>query len=321
MAKIVLAIGTSHGPTIQTPPEEWRRLGEGDTRDPRYDYNALLKRARPGLDQEITLDKQQQRYEAAHSALGHLKEQIQAAKPSVMLVVSNAHQIRPDDNHAVFSVYRGASLPVALHTGPFDPDARFRPDAERPKPTLTEKPAHPALGQYLIEALIERDFDVACSDRMPEGSALDEAFAFPYEWLLDGADLPMVPFQLSRYLPYQATPARCHAMGGALREAVEAWPAGERVMLVASGGLSHQIIDEELDRRVIEGLEKGDRDNLTTLPRERLNGAPGTPEILNWVTVSAAMAPKTMRLVDYLPCYRSLAGTGHALTFGYWEGR
>jgi 3-O-methylgallate 3,4-dioxygenase len=55
------------------------------------------------------------------------------------------------------------------------------------------------------------------------------------------------------------------------------------------------------------------------VPRDRLNRAPGTPEILNWIAVAAAMAPETMTLVEYLPCYRSLAGTGHGVTFGYWR--
>jgi len=31
------------------------------------------------------------------------------------------------------------------------------------------------------------------------------------------------------------------------------------------------------------------------------------------------MAPATMKLVDYQPCYRSLASTGHGICFGYWQ--
>jgi hypothetical protein len=50
-----------------------------------------------------------------------------------------------------------------------------------------------------------------------------------------------------------------------------------------------------------------------------LNRGPGTPEILNWVTVAAAMAPTRMKLVGYTPCYRSIAGTGHGICFGYWK--
>jgi len=129
----------------------------------------------------------------------------------------------------------------------------------------------------------------------------------------------MVPFMLSRYLPNQATAARCYALGSALRQAIKSWDTDLRVGLMASGGLSHQIIDEELDHQVIDALVGKDRTALCALETERLNRAPGTPETLNWVTVGAAMDPAPMTLVDYLPCYRSRAGTGHGVTFGYWR--
>ena len=70
---------------------------------------------------------------------------------------------------------------------------------------------------------------------------------------------------------------------------------------------------------MIDALVAGDRDKLSTIPHAKLNGSPGTPEILNWVTVAAAMAPTKMVLVDYVPAYRSVASTGHGLTFGYWR--
>jgi len=69
---------------------------------------------------------------------------------------------------------------------------------------------------------------------------------------------------------------------------------------------------------VVAALEAGDRAALSAIPSAKLNGSPGTPEILNWVAVAAAMAPRTMTLVDYVPAYRSVAATGHGLTFGYW---
>ena len=55
------------------------------------------------------------------------------------------------------------------------------------------------------------------------------------------------------------------------------------------------------------------------LQRERLNRAPGTAEILNWIAVAGAMEDRQMTLVDYVPCYRSEAGTGHGVTFAHWD--
>ena len=319
MASLVLGVGSSHGPSIQTQPEGWARLGDADTRDPRFDYQELLKSAPADIKDQVLIEKQRERHAAAHAALETLRGAVREAKPDVLVIISNPHRVWPDESRTVFGVLRAETLPVA-ERGKFDPDARFRSNAERPKPTIKDRPGQPELANHLINALNESGFDVGCSDGVREGQALDDAFAFAYDYILDGdASTPVVPFMLSRYLPYQATSARCYALGQAFRSVVESWEAGARVAVMASGGLSHQVIDEELDRRVIGALESGDVAVLSSLEKARLNKAPGTPETLNWVAVAGAMAPGSMTLVDYLPCYRSLAGTGHGLTFGLWQ--
>jgi 3-O-methylgallate 3,4-dioxygenase len=75
-------------------------------------------------------------------------------------------------------------------------------------------------------------------------------------------------------------------------------------------------MDEEVDEMTLDGLERKDREQLYRLPRERLFG--GTSEILNWVAMAGAMEDRAMTLVDYVPCYRSLAATGCGAGFAYW---
>lgn len=320
MAEIVLAIGASHGPSIQSEPERWAKLADGDTRDPRFDYQELLAKAKPGLDTEITIDIQRQRHAAAQRGLACLHDLIVDANPDVCIVVSNIHRVRPADHHPVFGIYTGESMPVKRRSDePFDPDARFRPELRSSAISLVDRPANSALATHILRDLIESQFDIACMDRLPEGTAMDDAFTFCYNWIFRDKIFPLLPFMVSRDLPNQATARRCHDLGRALRKAIESWPQKTRVALIASGGLSHQIIDEDLDRKVIGALTTGDAETLKSIPRDRLNIGPGTPEILNWVTVAAAMDPSKMTLVDYLPCYRSLAGTGHGVTFGYWK--
>ena len=319
MARITYAFGSSHGPTNRTPAEEWIRLGEGDKNDPRFDFNAHLATVRSGMEAELKLEKRQERGAALQVALAELRDSVAKASVDIMIVISNPHRIWPDDSQAVFGVIRSGTFAVALPDNqPFNPDDRFKDRSSRPKPKTTDKAGHPELANWLISGLIGRGFDIACKDSLRDGEAIDEAFSFVYDLLPQEATTPVVPFMLSRYLPYQATAARCVALGTALRETIESWDSSLTVGLMASGGLSHQLIDENLDARVVAGLTSGDFNDLTEITAAQLNGAPGTPEILNWVTVASAMKPVKMTLIDYIPAFRSLAGTGHGLAFGFW---
>jgi hypothetical protein len=313
MARTVLGIGTSHGPTMETPSERWRLLGEKDLKDSRID-RAVFERANPDLEQEITEAKQRERYDATQAAIGALAAVIRQAEVDTILVISNLHGVVREDSQTVFGLYIGEQLPI----GPIR-RSRLEPrDVLAASEPVRERPADPALARYLLDALIDTGFDVAYVDRFREGAFLQHEYTVMDEKYL-ARPVPLVPFMLSRYLPNQATPARCYALGQALREAIDHWQEDKRVAVVASGGLSHQVIDEELDRRVLAALLEKDRNILCELPRDRLNAAPGTPEILNWVALAGAVEDKEMTLVDYLPCYRSLYGTGHGLAFAYWQ--
>ena len=58
------------------------------------------------------------------------------------------------------------------------------------------------------------------------------------------------------YPPNQPTPKRCFDMGRAIRGAIESWPTKARVGILASGGLSHFVVDEELDYMAMDGMKE-----------------------------------------------------------------
>jgi 3-O-methylgallate 3,4-dioxygenase len=133
--------------------------------------------------------------------------------------------------------------------------------------------------------------------------------------------IPSMPvFVNTFYPPNQPTAARCAMLGRAIVRGIREWKEDARVALLASGGLSHFVIDEQLDERVLEAVREGDVGKLTRLPESLYQS--GTSEIKNWIPVVAAMAElgMTAEVVDYVPCYRSLAGTGNAMGFVYWRG-
>jgi 3-O-methylgallate 3,4-dioxygenase len=86
--------------------------------------------------------------------------------------------------------------------------------------------------------------------------------------------------------------------------------------VVASGGLSHMVINEELDRKVLAALRAGDRQTLTSIPEKLLRT--GNGEIKNWIAAAGALEHLRMELAAYVPGYRSPAGTGVGMGFAYW---
>lgn len=320
MSQIVIGIGASHGPSIQNPPELWAKFGEKDKRDRRFDYHALLASAPTEIEREITLSVQQARHAAVHVALKEAASKLAAAAPDVIVIVSNVHTVRPSVPRPVFSIIRASEFPVLESLGRTFESAPggLTGDVDFAEP-MSSKKGHPELADQLVSGLIKEHFDVACIDQLPAEHALDESFGFCYKWLMANQDIPVVPLIVSRDLPNQPSPARVIDIGQAVRKVIDRSPLPLKIGIIASGGLSHQVVDEELDRSVLRGLQEGNFEELANIPRATMNRAPGTPEILNWLLVGSCMRPSNMTLIGYQPCYRSAAGTGHGVAFSCWE--
>jgi hypothetical protein len=101
-----------------------------------------------------------------------------------------------------------------------------------------------------------------------------------------------------------------------LRRCIESSKQDLRVAVMASGGLSHFVVDEDLDRCVIDGFEAGRSALLRTLPAAALNS--GSSEIRNWIVVAGAIEGMERRWLEYQPLYRTPAGTGIGVAFGVW---
>lgn len=81
--------------------------------------------------------------------------------------------------------------------------------------------------------------------------------------------------------------------------------------------MSHFVVDEALDRGVLDALARHDAAALTTLPRAKMHA--GSSEILNWIAAAGALEGLAMETIDYVPCYRSPAGTGVGMGFAIWR--
>lgn len=326
MAQIVLGIGTSHTPMLNAPPEVWPRFVERDARRPHLDragrpvtYEQLLAQAPPDMAAQLTPERMAQRHAQAMAAVEMLAQAVSRARLDALIVIGDDQkELFFEDNLPAMLLYRGATIrnvPLRDHPGPDwarEASARYYGDAE------AEHPVHTALAEHLTQELVERGFDLSTADRLRPGQGEGHAFAFVRKRLMRDGVLPVVPIFLNTYFPpNQPTPARCIQLGQALAAAVAAWPTPARVGIVGSGGLSHFTVDEGLDGAVIAALRTRDLAALAALPRAQLHA--GNSEIRNWVCMFAAVQHLNLAALEYVPGYRTPAGTGTGMCFAAWH--
>lgn len=327
MSRIVLGVGTSHTPMLNAAAQDWGRFIERDALRPHFDkkgrpvtYEELLALAPPGMDRELTPEVFADRQGRALFRVEQLGSVIRDAKLDTLIVVGDDQKELYDDaNMPAVLLFRGKTIrnmPLTGHPGP----AWARAVTERyyEKEVPREYPVDETLANHLIASLIEDEFDVSCADHLAEGHGEGHAFAFVHNRLLAGSEIPFVPVFLNTYYPpNQPTPRRCHRLGQAIRRAVERDGRDLRVGVLASGGLSHFTVDEHFDAQVMQALRAKDAEAFAALPRELLQS--GNSEIRNWICMAGATDHLTLKAMDYIPAYRTAAGTGTGLCFAYWS--
>ena len=149
-----------------------------------------------------------------------------------------------DNEKAVVTQYMGpASVTVEYHS----------PDVHAPDGSDRHGKIWGGLVPYGYK---EEGFDPSYSKKTRYDGGLGHAFARVLKFLSPQASHSIVPIMVNTYYPpNQPTPKRCHDLGIAVRRAVEAWESGKRVAVLASGGLSHIVIDEPLDVQVLDALK------------------------------------------------------------------
>jgi 3-O-methylgallate 3,4-dioxygenase len=154
----------------------------------------------------------------------------------------------------------------------------------------------------------------------PPAPIAPHAFGFIYNQIMRNDVPPNVPILANTfYPPNQPSFDRSLQLGRSLLRALQAWPTDKTVAIIASGGLSHFVCDEELDQRLLGYFENYDFDALSKVDDRSYQS--GTSEVKLYVPVLVAMAELgcRMNLVDYVPCYRTEAGTGEGFGFMTWS--
>ncbi len=330
MAKLAAAFGSSHSIMLVSQREDWQHgFRVIDTKNPHYydkrgdktDYDALLAAAPPDSEAMVTPEKMSARFDAAQAAMDELGRRIREARLDVLLIVGDDQtELFRTTNNPAFAIYYGATIRNTAREPAAPGDNwvksarmwRHEPEVDR------EYPVKRDLAEWLIRQLCERDFDITAMDGLERGQFEGHAFQFVHRRLFKDYELPVIPVILNTFdPPNQPTPRRCVALGRALRELIAAWPEDIRVGVIASGGLSHFVVDEELDRKIIQAIRDKDSATLAALDPKQLQA--GSSEIRNWLVVGEMARDLDLEWIEYVPGYRTPALTGTGLAFAAWK--
>ncbi|HET9714622.1 MAG TPA: extradiol ring-cleavage dioxygenase [Pseudolabrys sp.] len=329
MAEIVLAIGTSHSPLLNSPAEDYPKHAAIDASGRKLldrngrpcTYGELLAQASPSIRNQIMPDVLAEHSARCTANIETLSRVLADARLDALIIIGDdQHEQFFEDNMPAILVYWGDSIrnnPLRM-----DNDApQFWRKARSQFHEVDQSRDYPVdsrLALHLIERLIEDGFDVSQSRRLSKEHGEGHAFGFVHRRMMNKRVIPIVPVALNTYFPpNQPRPRRCYELGRAIRKAVGSMNSNGRIGILASGGLSHFTVDEELDRGLLDACRRNDGEALSSIPIEKLNS--GSSEIRNWICVAGAATHLRNEWQDYVPCYRSAAGTGCGMGFTVWK--
>jgi Catalytic LigB subunit of aromatic ring-opening dioxygenase len=328
MGQLVAAFGSSHSTMLFSSLENWQKLFDHiDCKAPINDFNGtprsfdeLLKSV--GQDAAAKISKQAiaERHETTQIGMQRLQAALLAANLDALVVIGDdQREIFKDACRPAIGIYYGDSIRnAASPKAPVDDwyliDQRKRLEDSEDR----LYPCHPALGTHIIKGLMDRDFDITAVKALVGEQFEGHAYSFIHRRYLVDRPTPMVPVFLNTYYPpNRPSPKRCFELGLAIRDLVDSFEEDSRIGILASGGLSHFLVNEDLDRKVVNALRQKDYEALISLPPELLHT--GSSEIRNWICVAAAAKDLKLEWISYVPAYRSRAMTGVGLCFAHWE--
>ncbi len=337
MAEIVLGMWTSHGPTLSTTPEQWLMRVKADKARPSHPYKLgnysfdQLKELRKSerLDQQSSLEERTVRHAKCQAAVEEMADIWAEVKPDVAVIMGNdQREIFNDSVIPAFTVFSGETLynePASEEQIPLMAPGIHEAESGHNPPEYTEYPGIPELGELIIRQATSEGFDVTQMKELPRhdnhwSSGVGHAYGYIYRQVMRDNVVPNVPVVTNTFFPpNQPTAKRCYEFGQMVGRAIKAWDSDLKVAVIGSGGMSHFVIDEDIDKIFMDAIAARDSDALTAVDEGYFQT--GTSELKNWISAAGILFDTNLsgEMIDYVPCYRSVAGTGTANGFVYWR--
>ncbi|WP_454736110.1 DODA-type extradiol aromatic ring-opening family dioxygenase [Cupriavidus necator] len=172
------------------------------------------------------------------------------------------------------------------------------------------------LGAHLLGEALEAGFDPSFSLDL----TLDHGALTPLLLAKLTPDITVVPVLVNCVQPPLPTMKRCVEWGRFLRRAVLSYTGCERVAILATGGISHDIatprmgmVNEAFDRSFLQNLVDGDTERLIAHARDHVHEAGnGAEEIRTWLMAHGAADGAACRPLFYEAVSKWYTGIGLA---------
>lgn len=232
-----------------------------------------------------------------------VRQWLKEKQPDVLLVVYNDHVTSFFfDHYSAFALGVGSEYQVADEGG-----------GARKLPAVS---GHAALARHIGSSLMADEFDMAFFQNKP----LDHGCFSPLSMLWehqDGWPGQIIPLQVGVLQFPIPTARRCYKLGQGLRRAIESYPEDLDVVIVATGGLSHQVHGERAgfnntpwDHQFLNLLQD-DPEALTRLTHAELATLGGleSAEVIMWLIMRGAMPAgvNCLHREYYLPSMTGIA--------------
>ena len=222
-------------------------------------------------------------------AFAPVKEWLQEKRPDAAVIIYNDHVTSFFfDHYSAFALGIGDRYEVADEGG-----------GPRSLPAIA---GHPALAAHIGQSLVADEFDMAFF----QDKGLDHGCFSPLSVLCDHQDawpFPIVPLQVGVLQAPSPGARRCWRLGQALRRAIESYLEDLRVVIIATGGLSHQVHGERAgfndtawDEKFLDLVEK-DPVRLAgmTLAELATVGGYESAEVVMWLIMRGALSAQVTR--------------------------
>ena len=185
-------------------------------------------------------------------------------------------------------------------------------------PTIAPFAGDPELSWHIIEQMVADEFDITSCQEM----VVDHGFTVPMQLLWPNrgpktpAVIPVVANTVQHPIP---TMKRCFDFGRSLGRAIASYPKDLKVVVLGTGGLSHQLdgeragfINRDFDLMCMDKIVS-DPQTLTMISRDELVRQAGTQgtELIMWMMMRGALSKEVTLLHEnyHIPISNTGAAT------------